>query len=104
MKLYCEGELELDPVTESNLTDAFARDEARGDFVGIEREDGGFLQAAGERDGPYHVEYRDPTAGVLYEGSRSVFKVELLEMFLSYLRDDGSWQARVSWTPNSNFG
>ena len=81
--------------TEEDIRTAFADDSRRGEFVIIEESDHAFMQAAGELDGPYSLEYRE--AEHQYYCDKKVSKAEVEAAFLKYLRHDHSYRSDFGW-------
>jgi hypothetical protein len=59
LKLETGRSRRFDQVTEQELRDTFADDKSFGEFVIPSQEREVHMQAAGEDDGPYVLEYRD---------------------------------------------
>ncbi len=100
MDISCEGEIEIEDATRADLLAAFENDEARGDFIvlgDLASDDGGFIQAAGEGDGTYAVEYRE--SGVLHHADGEFKKKQVLNFFLKYFEGDPDWKAGLTFSP-----
>ncbi len=96
MELTSAG-LSFADVTEQQLDEAFADDARRGEFVILTAEDGSFLQAGGESEGPYRLEYRDAGSGKQFQATREAGKEEVKQAFLDYLRGGSAWRAQREW-------
>jgi hypothetical protein len=83
--------------TEQTIEEVFADDTLRGEFVILEpdADQAPFLQAGGEGDGPYTVEYKE--AGKQYQCVRQLTKQEVKEAFLDYFRGGSVWRTRNEW-------
>src|SRR4030095_6811795 len=62
MKLETADSYVFDQVTEEQLRDTFDDDKGRGEFVILSEKPEVYIQASGEGDGPYALEYRDGDA------------------------------------------
>ena len=99
----CENKMELETAnsisaseaTEADIERCFKDDLSRGEFVILTKEDGNFLQAAGEMQGPFIVEYRE--VGIQYVTTRELSKSETKEIFLEYLRGGNEWKTSYEW-------
>ena len=97
MKLETAESLELDQVTEQQLRDVFADDKGRGEFVILSVKPDVYMQAGGEGDGPYALEYRDGNADHHFSAGNAFRKADVLRAFLSYLAGDNRWRSEFSW-------
>jgi PAS domain S-box-containing protein len=82
-------------VTPQALKEVFADDLRRGEFVILEADKNTFLQASGEGDGPFLLEYK--AAGEQYRALDQPTKDEVKEAFLDYLRGGSEWRTRRPW-------
>ena len=97
MKLETAQSIGHDNVSEAELIRAFEDDRGRGEFIILSQRDQVFLQAAGEQEGPYHLEYRDGDDAHHFRCRRDLSKSEVQSAFLKYLREDGSWRSDFEW-------
>ncbi len=67
------------------------------EFVILENGDA-FLQAAGEGDGPYQLEYRPRADGPQIAVDGGVDKETLRRVMLAYRRGDSGWKGSLSWS------
>ena len=82
-------------VTEQTIEEVFFDDSLRGEFVILEADENTFLQAGGEGDGPYTLEYKEP--GKQFRCVRPLTKQEVKEAFLDYLRGGSAWRTQREW-------
>ena len=97
MKLETGGSLHFDPVTETQLIDVFRDDLRRGEFVILSQREENFIQASGEGDGPYALEFREGDDWHHFTAGEHWRKDEVLRGFLSYLAGDGQWRTEFPW-------
>jgi hypothetical protein len=97
MRLDCEEQPPVQNVTEVDLRIAFANDAERGEFVILSEADEVYIQAAGEGDGPYTLEYRDGGHDRHYECTYQLDKAMVEWVFLKYLRHDETWRTQLEW-------
>ena len=81
--------------TEQTIEEVFADDFLRGEFVILQADENTFLQAGGEGDGPYTLEYKEP--GKQFRCVRPLTKQEVKEAFLDYLRGGSAWRTQREW-------
>lgn len=73
---------------------------ARGDVEFVILEDGdAFIQAAGQGDGAYELNYKAAGDESLYEVSGGVRADVARNALLSYRRGDGRWHIGQPWSP-----
>jgi hypothetical protein len=82
-------------VTEQIFEEVFADESLRGEFIILEADADTFLQAGGEGDGPYTLEYKE--AGKQFRAVGELTKHEVKEAFLDYLRGSSGWRTRHEW-------
>ena len=97
MKLETAGSIGFDQISEQQLRDAFANDQGRGEFVILSQKSEVYIQASGEDDGPYALEYRDGGDDHHFSAGESFRKAEVLQAFLWYLAGDPRWRSEFSW-------
>jgi hypothetical protein len=97
MKLQTEGHMHAVDATEREIQEAFLDDAGRGEFTILSRSDEVYMQAAGEGDGPFTLEFRDGDAQNHFRCVREPSKSEVERAFLKYLAGDDSWRADFSW-------
>jgi len=98
MKLETASGQSSDFVTEADLVSLFDSEWADGEFAILSREGQVFMQAAGEGDGPYVLEYRDGGDESHFQSARTLTKEEIRSAFMKYLRDDRSWMTDHEWS------
>ncbi|HTB63098.1 MAG TPA: hypothetical protein VK737_05875 [Opitutales bacterium] len=87
----------IDNVTEEQLRGVFADDRGRGEYVRLEQKDEVYLQASGEMDGPYDLEYREGDVEHHFRAEGEFRKEEVQQAFLSYLAGDEKWRKQFRW-------
>ena len=98
MKLWTLASGEKRSVTEKELLAAFLDDEARGEGISLEGEDGATLLAAGEGFGPYILEYfPSPRSGTHLRACDELKKQEVQDAMVDYLRGGSVWRESYSW-------
>jgi hypothetical protein len=97
MKLETAQGIASDSVSEAELIDAFQDDARRGEFIVLSQSKEVYIQAGGEQDGPYSLEYRDGNKDRHFRCNRDVSKSEVQAVFLKYLRGESSWQSQFEW-------
>ena len=85
--------------TEADVRRAFEGDDGQGGFVILSESDQVFMQAAGEGDGTYTLEYREGDEARHYQCRRQVSRSVVQAAFLKYLLRDTSWKTDFRWTP-----
>lgn len=98
MKLECAGSISSIDVTDAEIRSAFKNDHDRGEFIILSKEDQVFLQAAGESDGPYTLEFREGSDEQHFQCERKLNKVEVESVFLKYLSGDTTYKADFKWS------
>lgn len=97
MKLETAKSLRFAQVSETQLREAFADDKGRGEFVILSQEPGVFIQAGGEGEGPYVLEYRDGDDDHHFSVGDTIRKEDVLRAFLWYLAGDARWRSEFLW-------
>ena len=97
MKLETAESIGFDQVSEQQLLDAFADDNGRGEFVNLSEKPEVYIQASGEDDGPYALEFRDGDADHHFSAGDTFRKADVLRAFLWYLTGDTRWRSEYSW-------
>ena len=94
----------VDDAGEGDVRDVFAHPEARGEHVILLREDGSFLHAAGEGDGPFLLIFHEEPVRRSHQAAEPVEREEAEQAFIDYLHgrsawwDDREWfEVRTSW-------
>ncbi|MCH8828851.1 MAG: hypothetical protein IID45_04660 [Planctomycetes bacterium] len=83
--------------TQEQIENAFADDQGRGEFIILATDDGSFIQAAGEMDGPYFLEYRDESSDKHFRSTKEVTKKQVKAAFLDYFRGGSTWRESFIW-------
>ncbi|MEX0728187.1 MAG: hypothetical protein WD065_18100, partial [Planctomycetaceae bacterium] len=83
--------------TQEDIENAFADDFGRGEFIILTADDGSFIQACGEVEGPYTLEYRDALSNKQFTATLELTKEEVKQAFLHYLRGDANWRESHTW-------
>jgi hypothetical protein len=98
MKLWTLGSGEKRDITEKELLAAFLDDEARGEGIYLESDDGATLLAAGEGFGPYTLEYfPSPRSGTHLRARDELKKQEVRDAMVDYLRGGSAWRESYTW-------
>ena len=97
MTLETEASGQISNVTEHQLRQIFEDAEGIGEFVILSQGPETYIQAAGDGDGPYCLEYRDGGADRHFEASGDFTKKDVQKAFLWYLAGDPRWQTGFSW-------
>jgi len=99
MNLECEGGMQAKSVTAQQLRQAFADDTARGEFIILSAQDQVYIQAAGEDEGPYELEYREGGDQTHFRCTDELTKQQVEAAFVKYLEGDASWRQDHRWEP-----
>jgi hypothetical protein len=97
MKLECAGSIGSADVSSEDIIQAFADDKGRGEFIILAQSDQVYIQAYGEGDDPFLVEYRDGDANHHFHSVDNQAKVMVQSLFLKYLDQDASWKTDIEW-------
>ena len=97
MKLETAQSLRFAQVTEEQLREAFRDDARRGEFIILSQQPQTYIQAGGEADGPYRLEYRDGDADHHFQAAADYRKEDVQRAFLWYLAGDTRWQTEFPW-------
>ena len=97
MKLETAKSLGFAQVSEQQLREVFADDKGRGEFVILSQKPEVYIQAGGDDDGPYVLEYRDGDADHHFSAGDNFRKEDVLRAFLWYLTGDTRWRSEFSW-------
>ncbi len=97
MKLETAGYGKLPEINEQQLRQMFDNDERRGEFVILSQEPEVYMQASGDGDGPYCLEYRDGDGDHHFSAAGELRKEDVLRAFLWYLTGDARWRSEFSW-------
>jgi len=97
MKLETAKSLGFAQVSEQQLRDAFADDKGRGEFAILSQQPEVYIQASGEDNGPYVLEYREGDADHHFSAGDTFRKEDVLRAFLWYLAGDARWRSEFSW-------
>jgi len=87
----------FEDVTEQTLEEVFADDSLRGEFIILSADDAMILQAGGEGEGPYVLEYREERNQ--FQALAQLTKHEVKEAFLDCLRGGSEWRTKRQWKP-----
>jgi hypothetical protein len=80
--------------TDQDVEAVFADDELRGEYVVLTAEGGSYIQAAGEGEGPYQLEYRDAEVRKQFQAAQPPEKTDVRGAFLDFLRGGSTWRER----------
>ncbi len=98
MKLECAETISASNATETDIRKAFADDQGRGEFIILSEAEEVYIQASGESNGPYTLEYREGDARRHFQCTRDLQKGEVEAAFLKYLQRDATWESAFLWT------
>ena len=99
MELECAQSISSDNATEADIRNAFGDDANRGEYIILSQAEQVYMQAFGEDDGPFVLEYRQGSGDQHYECPQDLTKDQVLDAFLKYLCGDPSWQQDHEWQP-----
>ena len=102
MKLETAERISSYNVTEEELINAFNDDEGRGEFIILSEREQVYIQASGEGDDPYIIEYREGDADHHFQCVEEISKEQVKSMFLKYLNGDDSWKSDCRWDKLEN--
>jgi hypothetical protein len=103
-QLECAQSFSSDDASEADINRAFDDDRIRGEFVILTAPNGSFIQAAGEGDGPYTLEYRDAATQEHVRAQGELTKEQVRAAFLEYLRGSSAWRSGWQWEPVRSSG
>jgi hypothetical protein len=96
MKLECAESISSDNAAEPDIRNAFADDDGRGEYIILFESKEVFIQAAGEYDGPYQLQYIE-AADRHFQCTDSLNKEQVESAFLKYLAHDETWKTDFQW-------
>jgi hypothetical protein len=96
MKLE-SARLSFNEASEKDIDEVFDDDAGRGEFVILQAGEGRYIQAGGEGEGPYVLEYRESASDPRYQATQSLGKAEVKAVFLDYFRHGSSWKTNRDW-------
>ncbi len=102
MRLETAQQISSKNVTEAELIEAFRDDQGRGEYIILSQSDRIYMQAAGEYDDPYTLEYREGRDDRHFQVDRAVSKAEVLAAFRKYYLQDESWKTDFTWKQLEN--
>jgi len=97
VKLETAGSIRFKSVTEEQLRTAFHEDAPCGEFLILRQQPQVFMQAGGEDDGPYCLEYRDGDDEHHFRAAGEYHRDEVQKAFLWYLAGDPRWRTEFTW-------
>jgi hypothetical protein len=98
MKLETDSlALGFDRVTAEQLREAFKDNARRGERIILSQQLQVYMQAAGEAEGPYTLEYRDGDDQHHLQAGKDFRKEDVLRAFLWYLAGDPRWRTDFHW-------
>jgi hypothetical protein len=97
MQLHTAERIFYKEVKIDELKKAFEDDAGRGEFIILQKDKGNFIQAAGEYDSPYILEYREGDKDHHYKCLEKLDKKQVQAIFVKYLKEDKSWKTMVKW-------
>jgi hypothetical protein len=83
----------------SDIEDVFSEEEDkdRGEFVILRDDRGGFVQAAGEGDGPFMVEWKNAVDGAHYRSHKLMTRGQARDAFIAFFERDGDIWPITNW-------
>lgn len=103
MKLETGGKIHSINIKEDDLIKTFDNDSGRGDFIILSHGEQVYLQASGEKDGPYQMEYREGDEDHHFTCTEKLTKEQVKISFLKYLEGDSSWKVDHMWEKSELF-
>ena len=97
MHLTTAEEIDHENVTEAQLREAFRNDAKRGEFIILSSSEQHYIQAYGERDGPYELEYREGDKKHHFRAKDEYNKTRVEQAFVWYLNGDDRWRTDFPW-------
>lgn len=85
--------------SEVDIEQAFEDDPNRGEFIILTAPDGGFIQAAGEDDGPWQLEHRSADGSSHVRAEGELTKQQICEAFLQFRRGEEDYRTTYAWEP-----
>ena len=102
MDLECAGGISANPVTQMDIERAFDDDKGRGEYIILSQNPDTFMQAAGEGNGPYVLEYRDGEIPAHFQCTMKLVKAQVRDAFIKYFNGDPTWETSYEWEPLSD--
>jgi len=102
MKLVTAERIAGDNVSEEELISAFEDDTGRGDFIILSQSEQVYMQASGEGDDPYVMEYREGDNDHHFRCAQELSKEQVRTAFMKYFKNDGSWKTDFEWRQLEN--
>ena len=84
-------------ISEEDLVRAFQEYSDDDEFIILSQADQTYIQAAGEGNGPYFLEYRDGDEDHHFQCVEELSKNDVKSAFLKYLKGDVSWKTDYEW-------
>jgi len=97
MELEPAGARGFKNVTEAQLRETFRAAGGFGEFIILSQARQVYMQAAGEDDGPYRLEYRDGDEEHHFTAGDDFKKDDVLRAMLWYLSGDERWRSEFRW-------
>lgn len=84
-------------VTEEQLRETFRNVAGFGEFIILSQGPEVYMQAGGEDDGPYRLEYREGDGLKHFTAGDDFKKDDVLRALLWYLSGDERWRSEFKW-------
>ena len=97
MELSTENKIAHKEADADELVAAFVDDRGRGEFIILSQSDHVYIQASGDDDGPYVLEYREGDEANHFQCPDDLSKAQIQAAFVKYLQADESWKSDFSW-------
>lgn len=96
--LECGPDIDELDASEADISRVFAMDDERSEHIVLTRDDGSFLHAAGEGDGPYMLVFHDEPAKRNYRAHAELSREEARDDMLDFFRGGSLWWDENDWT------
>jgi hypothetical protein len=96
--LECGPAIDHSNASENDIKRVVALDDERGEHIVLTRDDGSFLHAAGEGEGPYMLVFHDEAAGRHYQAQAELARDQVTEALLDFRRGRTKWWDENDWT------
>lgn len=98
MNLETAQSIAIDSVTADQLRQAMRDDAGRGEFIILSSSPQTYMQASGEGNGPYALEYRDDDDDHHFSADGRLSRDDVERAFLWYLAGDARWRSEFTWS------
>lgn len=95
--LECAESFSSSDASDADIRRAFDDDRIRGEYIILTSPDGSYIQASGEGDGPYALEYRNAGDTANFRADAELSKQQVRDAFLQFLRGEEAWRTSRQW-------